>query len=89
MSDPRLRGMLLGATGVAYLAGNSLFSYLSAEVPWDTLCFYGTITSILGFVALCWVHESPAWLIRKKKREAAIKALLWLRGGDKAQVLCK
>ncbi|XP_033208292.1 facilitated trehalose transporter Tret1-like isoform X2 [Belonocnema kinseyi] len=86
MSDPGLRGMLVGGTIAAYCAGILLVYFLGAILPWDIVAFYGTIPSILGLAALCLVHESPAWLMRQKKGVAARKALFWLRGGDKAQV---
>ena len=86
MSDPGLRGILVGGTVAAYCAGILLVYFLGAVLRWDLVAFYGTIPSILGLVTLCFVHESPAWLMRQKKEEAAKKALLWLRGGDKAQV---
>lgn len=87
MADPGLRGMLVGGTIAAYSAGILFVYALGAILRWDFVAIYGTIPSILGFVTLCMVHESPAWLIRQNRVEAARKALLWLRGGDKTQVL--
>ena len=86
MSDPGLRGMLVGGTIAAYCAGILLVYALGAALRWNLVAIYSTIPSILGLIALSMVHESPAWLIRQKRVGAARKALFWLRGGDKAQV---
>lgn len=86
MADPKLRGMLVGGTIAAYSAGILFIYALGAILRWDFVAIYGTLPSIIGFFTLCMIHESPAWLIKQNRMEAAKKALLWLRGGDKSQV---
>lgn len=87
MADPKLRGMLVGGTIAAYSAGILFIYALGAILRWDFVAIYGTLPSIIGFFTLCMIHESPAWLIKQNRMEAAKKALLWLRGGDKSQVI--
>lgn len=85
-ADSGLRGTLMGGGFASYCLGILLIYALGASFDWDIAALCGIILPILGFIALCLVPESPAWLVRRKKIEKAKKALLWLRGGDMEQV---
>lgn len=86
MADPGLRGFLLVFSFASYCLGILLIYALGASFNWNIVAFSGLVLPILAFIALCFVPESPVWLVRRKKNEEAKKALLWLRGGDVDQV---
>lgn len=89
MAYPGLRGFLLVGSFASYCFGILLVYALGACFNWDIVAFCGIVPSILAFIALCLVPESPAWLVRRKKNEEAKKALLWLRGGDIEQMIAE
>ncbi|XP_029178492.1 facilitated trehalose transporter Tret1-2 homolog isoform X2 [Nylanderia fulva] len=86
MAYPGLRGFLVVGSFASYCFGILLVYVLGASFNWDVVAFSGIVPPVLAFIALCLVPESPAWLVRRKKIEKAKEALLWLRGGDIAQV---
>lgn len=53
---------------------------LATMMHWRTVALVSTIVPIFSVVALCFIPESPVWLIREKRFINAIKALQWLRG---------
>ncbi|XP_053985265.1 facilitated trehalose transporter Tret1-2 homolog [Hylaeus volcanicus] len=86
MSDPGLRGLLTGGSLTFYSLGILLVYGLGASFTWEVVAFCGTVLPTLALIALLLIPESPAWLVTKKKRDKAKRALLWLRGGDMEQV---
>ncbi|XP_076179847.1 trehalose transporter 1-like protein [Ptiloglossa arizonensis] len=86
MADPGLRGFLTGGSLAFYCLGILLVYALGASFTWDTVAFCGTVLPVIALIALTLIPESPAWLVRQKKRGKAKKALLWLRGGNMEQV---
>lgn len=86
MADSKLRGFLVVGSFASYCFGILLVYILGATFNWDIVAFCGIVLPVLAFIALCFVPESPAWLVSRKKIEKARRALLWLRGGDMEQV---
>ncbi|XP_046410559.1 facilitated trehalose transporter Tret1-2 homolog isoform X1 [Neodiprion fabricii] len=86
IADPGLRGILVGAPFATYSFGILLVYALGASFAWRTVAFCGMILPGLALVALCLSPESPVWLVRRRKTEAARKALSWFRGADVMQV---
>ncbi|XP_066582979.1 facilitated trehalose transporter Tret1-2 homolog isoform X2 [Prorops nasuta] len=86
IADPTIRGFLVGGSFAAYCFGILLVYAFGASFKWSTVAFCSIIFPGLALIALSLVHESPAWLVRRKNVEKARKALLWLRGGDVEQV---
>lgn len=86
VADPGLRGFLNGGSFASYCFGILLIYAFGASFRWDIVAFCGILLPVLALIALCFVPESPAWLVRRRKTEKARKALLWLRGGDMEQV---
>ncbi|XP_012260702.2 facilitated trehalose transporter Tret1-2 homolog isoform X2 [Athalia rosae] len=86
IADPKLRGALVGTPFAAYSAGILLVYALGAKFIWKTVAFYALVPLVLGIVALSLCPESPVWLVRRRRTEAAKKALAWFRGSDMKQV---
>ncbi|XP_015603402.1 facilitated trehalose transporter Tret1-2 homolog [Cephus cinctus] len=86
MADPGLRGLLVGIPFAAYSMGILFVYILGATFSWETVAFCGTALPLLALLTLSLIPESPAWLVKRRRIDAAKKALLWLRGGDIVQV---
>lgn len=56
----------------AYIVGTFL--------PWRISCYVCTAPSVVGFIAMACVPESPYYLMLKGRKEDANSALRWLRG---------
>lgn len=79
ISSPQLRGKLssLPATGQAL---GVLASYMAGiYLPWHTLAWVCTAPVLLLLLSMLFLPETPPHLARKGRREAAVKALAWLR----------
>lgn len=83
ISEPRLRGTLIGAPFVSYSLGILLVYALGTALHWRAVAGAATILPALALLAMCLMPESPVWLVRKERRKSAEKALLWLRGDEK------
>ncbi|XP_026476295.1 facilitated trehalose transporter Tret1-like [Ctenocephalides felis] len=83
ISEPRLRGTLIGAPFVSYSLGILLVYALGSSLHWRAVAGAATVLPALALLAMCLMPESPVWLVRKEKRKRAEKALLWLRGDEK------
>ncbi|XP_049809094.1 facilitated trehalose transporter Tret1-like [Schistocerca nitens] len=79
-----------GALGVCYqllLTGGILYVYVVGKwAPLVWLSVVCAIPPILFFVLFFFVPESPIFLLSKDRREEAIRALHWFRGGDEADI---
>ncbi|KAH8418857.1 hypothetical protein KR222_004589 [Zaprionus bogoriensis] len=80
ISDPKYRGMFSAlATTFVSLGVFTQFA-LGSVLHWRTAALVSTTVPIFSVVMLCFVPESPVWLIRERRFIDAIKALQWLRG---------
>ncbi|XP_013186921.1 facilitated trehalose transporter Tret1 [Amyelois transitella] len=86
ISEPRLRGLLIGTPFVAYSLGVLYVYALGGALPWRSVAFLCIVLPILAFVALCFSPESPTWLARRGRFHEAMAAMSCLRGNsDTAQ----
>ncbi|KAH0567402.1 hypothetical protein KQX54_009540, partial [Cotesia glomerata] len=85
-ADPGIRGFLVSISIAAYCAGILLVYALGSAFTWETVAFSGIILPGISLLTLSLVSESPVWLVRRGKINAAKKALMWLRGGDTKQI---
>lgn len=53
---------------------------LGTFLDWRTLALVSAALPVLSFILLCFIPESPHWLIMNNKFEEAKKSLAWLRG---------
>lgn len=53
---------------------------LGTLMHWRTVALVSTSIPIISVLVLCFIPESPVWLIRERRFREAVKALQWLRG---------
>lgn len=80
ITDPTYRGMFSALATTCVSMGVFTQFALGTMMHWRTVALVSTIVPIFSVVALCFIPESPVWLIREKRFIDAIKALQWLRG---------
>ncbi|XP_038601379.1 solute carrier family 2, facilitated glucose transporter member 6 [Tachyglossus aculeatus] len=82
ISHPRVRGML-GATPQIMAVFGSLSLYaLGLKLPWRWLAVAGEVPVLVMILLLCFMPDSPRFLLSQGKDEEALRALAWLRGKD-------
>lgn len=78
--EPRFRGMLT-ASGPTTVATGVLCEFImGAFLDWRTVAWMSSILPCFTILALCFVPESPYWLINKGRIDDARKSLARLRG---------
>ncbi|XP_034248910.1 facilitated trehalose transporter Tret1-like isoform X2 [Thrips palmi] len=81
MSEPRMRGILVGVPYVSYSIG-ILYVFLTGWlVSWQYVCALSAVPAVAAFVWLRCLPESPVWLVRQGRLKKAQETLDWLRGG--------
>ncbi|XP_063825892.1 facilitated trehalose transporter Tret1-like [Ostrinia nubilalis] len=80
ISEPRLRGILIGTPFVAYSLGVLYVYALGGALPWRSVAYLSVVLPALAFVALCFSPESPTWLARRGRFHEAMAAISRLRG---------
>jgi MFS transporter, SP family, arabinose:H+ symporter len=73
--------VLAGSDG-ANLTG--FFRYVIVEDPWRSMIGFGLIPSVLFWIGLVFIPESPRWLLLKGRRKEAEKVLLHTNDGESA-----
>ncbi|CAG9561913.1 unnamed protein product [Danaus chrysippus] len=86
ISEPRLRGLLIGTPFVAYSLGVLYVYALGGALSWRAVALLSIVLPTLAFIALCFSPESPTWLARRGRFHDAMAAMARLRGDpDTAQ----
>lgn len=80
ISEPRLRGMLIGTPFVAYSLGVLYVYALGGALDWRNVAHLSIVLPVLAFTALCFAPESPTWLARRGRFHDAMAAMSRLRG---------
>ncbi|CAH0751373.1 unnamed protein product [Diatraea saccharalis] len=80
ISEPRLRGLLIGTPFVAYSLGVLYVYALGGALPWRVVAYLSILLPVLAFIALCFSPESPTWLARRGRFHDAMAAMSRLRG---------
>ncbi|KAK3908190.1 Facilitated trehalose transporter Tret1, partial [Frankliniella fusca] len=81
MSEPRMRGILVGVPFVSYSIGILYVFLLGSLLPWRYMCAVAAAPIIVAAGCLYFLPESPVWLVRQGRLEQAQRTLDWLRGG--------
>ncbi|KAJ8686883.1 hypothetical protein QAD02_022677 [Eretmocerus hayati] len=80
ISEPRVRGVILATSTLSMYFGAFLTVLLASQFHRTTVALINLGWSIVGFVMICFIPDSPHWLSSKGKCKEAQKALAWLRG---------
>ncbi|CRK97315.1 CLUMA_CG010709, isoform A [Clunio marinus] len=78
--QPSIRGVLTSCAGVAVMLGFSLVYFLGSITTWRLTALICCSVPITTAIAICFVPETPFWLMAKNRKEDAMKSLMWLRG---------
>lgn len=79
-SQPSIRGILISCAGVAVTLGLFIVYLLGSVTDWRTAALICLTVPLFTIVAICFVPETPMWLLSKGRIEDARKSLQWLRG---------
>jgi len=80
---PSVRGSL-GIFPSMMLSVGFFAAYLTGYLftSWRTICWIMSTVSIVIFVSMYLVKESPYWLIQNGRKVEALDSLVWYRGGE-------
>lgn len=81
MSEPKMRGILVGVPYVSYSIGILYVFLFGSLVSWRYVCAMSAVPIVVAFVWLRCLPESPVWLVRQGRLKQAQETLDWLRGG--------
>jgi MFS family permease len=73
-------------TAIAAAAGNASLIRQAQEHAWRGMFFSVIYPGLLFTIGTCFLSESPRWLVRRGKRDAAMKALLRACSPEEAQL---
>lgn len=80
ISQPSIRGILISCAGVAVTLGLFITYLLGSVLDWRTAALICLSVPLFTVVAICFVPETPMWLLSKGRKDEALKSLQWLRG---------
>lgn len=78
--QPSIRGILTSCAGVAVMLGFSTVYFLGSITTWRVTALVCCVVPVTTAIAICFVPETPFWLMAKNRKEDALKSLMWLRG---------
>ena len=78
--QPSIRGILTSCAGVAVMLGFSTVYLLGSLTTWRNTALVCVTIPIITMIAICFVPETPLWLLSKNRKDEALKSLQWLRG---------
>lgn len=78
--QPSIRGILTSCAGVAVMMGFSTVFFLGGITTWRITALICCLVPVTTIVAICFVPETPFWLMSKNRKQDAKKSLMWLRG---------
>ncbi|XP_030317128.1 solute carrier family 2, facilitated glucose transporter member 6 isoform X3 [Calypte anna] len=84
ISHPRVRGMLGACPQMMAVLGSLVLYALGLVLDWRWLAVAGEVPVLLMILLLCFMPNSPRFLLSQGKDEEALRSLCWLRGKDTA-----
>ncbi|MGH0135833.1 UNVERIFIED_CONTAM: hypothetical protein FKN15_029150 [Acipenser sinensis] len=82
ISKPEVRGWLGSCPQITAVFGALSLYALGLWLPWRWLAVAGEVPTLLMLVLLCFMPDSPRFLISKGRAEEAQRSLAWLRGAE-------
>ncbi|KAL7728352.1 hypothetical protein ACLKA6_007446 [Drosophila palustris] len=80
ITEPKYRGILSALGTTCVITGVFVQFILGSLMDWRSVAAVSAAFPVLTIVMLCFVPESPIWLIREHRFHEAVKSLQWLRG---------
>ncbi|CAG9826199.1 unnamed protein product [Diabrotica balteata] len=78
IAHPKLR-MSLNQLGPTYVSLGLIFGYISGSyISWRVISWIWSVAVIFPIIGVCFLHESPPWLVLKGKYDQAKKSLNYL-----------
>ncbi|XP_076126303.1 solute carrier family 2, facilitated glucose transporter member 6 isoform X1 [Alosa pseudoharengus] len=82
ISHPKVRGTLGSCPQLTAVFGSLALYALGLVLPWRWLAVAGEVPVIVMVFLLCFMPNSPRFLVTHGRREEACRALQWLRGPE-------
>ncbi|KAB0797317.1 hypothetical protein PPYR_08311 [Photinus pyralis] len=80
VTQPRVRGMLSATGTLSSVCGVLVEFFLGTVLPWRNIALVSSAIPLVAFFLLCFIPESPHWLVMRHKLADAKRSLAWLRG---------
>lgn len=80
VTQPQFRGMLAATGTTCVITGIFVQFVLGAFFTWRTVALICVLLPLVTIFGLCFVPESPYWLLTKGRVDESRNALAWLRG---------
>ncbi|XP_032564278.1 solute carrier family 2, facilitated glucose transporter member 6 [Chiroxiphia lanceolata] len=82
ISHPGVRGMLGACPQIMAVLGSLVLYALGLVLDWRWLAVAGEVPVLVMIILLCFMPNSPRFLLSQGKEEEALGSLCWLRGKD-------
>ncbi|KAK3565436.1 hypothetical protein QTP86_009700 [Hemibagrus guttatus] len=82
ISHAGVRGFLGSSPQIMIVIGGLALYALDLVLPWRWLAVVGEVPVLIMLILMCFMPNSPRYLITNNKRNEADRALKWLRGHD-------
>ncbi|XP_075146477.1 facilitated trehalose transporter Tret1 isoform X2 [Haematobia irritans] len=80
ITEPKYRGILSALGSTCVITGVFIQFIMGSLMDWRTIAAVSSAFPVISIISLCFIPESPTWLIREERFREAIKSLQWLRG---------
>ncbi|XP_064549236.1 facilitated trehalose transporter Tret1 isoform X2 [Drosophila montana] len=80
ITEPKYRGILSALGTTCVITGVFVQFILGSLMDWRSVAAVSSAFPVITIFMLCFVPESPIWLIREQRFREAVKSLQWLRG---------
>ncbi|XP_073832397.1 uncharacterized protein isoform X2 [Musca autumnalis] len=80
ITEPKYRGILSALGSTCVITGVFIQFIMGSLMDWRTIAAVSSAFPVISIIALCFIPESPTWLIREERFREAVKSLQWLRG---------
>ncbi|XP_055302406.1 facilitated trehalose transporter Tret1-like [Sitodiplosis mosellana] len=87
--EPSTRDVLLTFTNISGTMGTFTIYFLNTLMPWRSVALFCLSVPMITAVAVCFIPETPQWLLSKNQTAEAEKSLRWLRGWVSNQVVAQ